>query len=322
VNSPLRFVFNDRMWITSSRGALFSTADGRDWSLATDQAPWTGRLTAGTAVFRGRMWVIGGRQKSLRNDVWSSADGVNWQLELAEAPWSRRQLWDNLVVFDDKLWVIGGGIQSYNPFRSYRDVWCSGDGRHWEQVLEEAPWPARNWGSTAVYRNRMWVLAGFQPEPSWRNLNDVWYSADGAEWHQLTAPQCWSPRHEISPYVFREKLWVVGGNAWPLQNDAWTLDIPGLSFVTQPLVEDFATAQYTYRARADFHPSRRPLRYRLLKAPPWLKVDEATGVVRGILPEVRPPATDDGSHGYEVELEASDGAGETAAQAWTLHVIP
>ena len=35
-----------------------------------------------------------------------------------------------------------------------------------------------------------------------------------------------SPRHEVTPYVFQGSLWVVGGNMWPLMNDVWRLSQP------------------------------------------------------------------------------------------------
>ena len=109
------------------------------------------------------------------------------------------------------------------------------------------------------------------------------------------------------------KLWVVGGNAWPLQNDVWSLEIAGLTFVTQPVVEEFATAQYTYRARADFNRSGGPVRYRLVEGADWLSVDAETGTVTGIAPE---------GGETRVTLEALDDTGETAQQHYALHVIP
>jgi len=143
-------------------------------------------------------------------------------------------------------------------------------------------------------------------------LNDVWSSVDGVDWIRETENALWSPRHEYSVYVFAGKLWVVAGNARPLKNDIWTLEIKGLSFLTQPVVEDFAGTEYIYRARADFNASGRSIRYRLVEAPDWLKVDAATGVVRGT-----PPVPGK----YQVVLEASDEANELARQEYELHII-
>ncbi len=313
VNIPIRFVFDGHMWLTISDAGYVRSPDGIHWTTIKEPMPWAGRTTAGSVVFKNRIWILGGLQGSQRrNDVWSSADGLNWRQETPAAPWSPRQLHDNVVVHDNMIYLIGGGIQGYHPWKVYRDVWRSPDGIHWEEVTPEAPWEGRNWASCLVYKNRIWLLAGFRAEPRWANFNDVWYSPDGADWRQLTTPDIWSPRHEVSPYVFQDKLWVVGGNAWPLMNDAWHLDIPGLCFLTSPPVEEFIGAQYNYHAKADFNHSRLPIRYRLLEHPDWLSINPETGLMRGIPPDAQPA---------KVTLQAFDDAGETVCQSFSIHVI-
>lgn len=313
VNIPLEFVFKDRMWIVTADKILRSSMDGVTWTTVADSAPWKDRSAAGAAVFRDRMWVLGGGNASgILNDVWSSSDGVNWILATAAAPWSARQIFSMIAVHRDRLWILGGGVQNYHPFKTYRDVWSTADGKTWTRATDEAPWGGRVWSSAAAYRDRLWVFGGFQAEPNWTNLNDLWYSADGATWMELKTETIWSPRHEYSVYVFDGKLWMVAGNAWPLTNDAWALEIKGLSFLTQPVVEDFAGTEYVYRSRADFNVSGKPVRYRLIEAPGWLKVDPETGVLRGT-PMV--PGE------FRVVIEASDEAGEAARQEYKLFII-
>ncbi|MBI5090886.1 MAG: cadherin-like beta sandwich domain-containing protein [Candidatus Hydrogenedentes bacterium] len=314
VNIPVNFVYNGKMWVVCNDGSLYSSPNGADWLLVTDQAPWRGRYAMGGAVFAGKMWVMGGMKSgALFNDVWSSTDGVRWDLETANAPWSKRQLFSLVTEFGGGLWVLGGGITLYHPFKAYNDIWRSPNGRDWTKVTDEAPWPGRIWTTSAVYRNRLWVFGGFRAEPVWTNLNDVWYSSDGAHWNELAAPTVWLPRHELSAYVFKDKLWVVAGNGWPLVNDVWCLDIPGLTFLTQPVIEEFVTAEYTYRSRADFNKSGGEIHYRLINSPAWLTVDARTGVVRGA-----PQDTGE----FPVAIEAFDDTGETARQTFTLYVIP
>ena len=332
IDIPLTFVFHDRMWVTDDQGLLFSSANGADWTLVTDRAPWRGRGAAGGVVFAGRMWVMGGGANGqFLNDVWSSDNGVDWTQELAHAPWSARTLHNTPLVMDGKMWLIGGAAYGdYYPFRTYCDVWCSSDGRDWHMVTDDAPWPGRIWGSTVVYRDRLWLLGGFRSEPTWENLGDIWYSSDGAHWNQLACPatcrhggnhnvpvvvnnSVWAPRHEMSVYALNGKLWVVGGMVWPLVNDVWCLDIPGLAFVTQPVVEEFVGTRYEYRARADFNTSRGKIRYRMVDSPNWLSVDAETGRIEGTA-----PAAGD----VRVTVEAHDAAGETARQSYTLHLLP
>jgi hypothetical protein len=313
VNIPINLVYDGKMWVVCNDGSLFSSSDGASWRLVSDDAPWKGRYAAGGAVFRDRMWVMGGMKKGeVFHDVWSSADGVRWTREVEEAPWSRRQLFSMVSVFGDRLWVIGGGITMYHPFRAYSDVWSSPDGKKWTCVTEQAPWPPRIWSSSAVYRNRLWVIGGFRAEPTWNNFNDAWYSSNGKNWSELKSGNVWNPRHELSVFVFDDRLWVVGGNSWPLMNDVWYLDIKGMTFVTQPVIEEFASARYRYQARADFNRSGEAVRYRLLEGPRWMRIDRDTGILSG---------TPDAAGDATVSIEAYDNAGETARQTFTLHVM-
>ena len=330
VDIPIAFVFRDRMWVSDADGILYVSADGADWSVATDRAPWKGRGAAGGVAFHDRVWVLGGAGGGrFFNDVWSSADGRNWTLEVEKAPWSRRTIHNTPLVLDDKMWIIGGAATGdYYPYRPYNDVWCSADGRDWRRVTDQAPWPGRTWGSTVVYKGRLWLLGGFRSEPTWENLGDVWYSADGAEWQQLTFPatcrhsgdnnvpvvvnrSAWAPRHEMSAMVLDDKLYVAGGMVWPLMNDVWCLEIPGLMFTTQPVIEDFVGTRYVYRARADFNGSRDRVRYRLVEGPAWLTVGAESGVVEGEAPSAGE---------FPVTIEAFDEAGETARQSYTLQI--
>jgi len=308
VDIPAAFAYKGRMWVSTPAGKFFASEDGRSWSLVAEKLPFGGSGLCGV-VFADKMWVFGG---GTGKQIWSSSDGKNWKLELENAPWSARSLLGGVVVHQGKLWVLGGSLGRYQPFKAYRDVWCSEDGVNWTPVTDCAPWPARRWGSCAAYKGRIWVFGGFRSQPTWQNFNDVWYSADGKHWKQLTSENVWSERHEISHYVHDGRLWVVAGNAWPLANDVWQLHIPGLTFITQPVLEEYVGARYEYRAEADFNQSAVPIEYRLLRGPEWLTVDPKTGVISGV-----PAAVGD----YAVEVEAFDSAGETARQSYTLHVV-
>lgn len=313
VNIPVTFNYAGRMWTSTQSGKLFASKDGVAWEMVSDSSPCSNRYAAGAAVFKGRMWIMGGMKSgTLFNDIWSSTDGRQWTLEAEHAPWSPRQLFGNVVVHNDKLWVIGGGISNYQPFRAYRDVWCSDDGRNWTCVTDEAPWLARIWSDCMVYRNRIWLFGGYRCQPVSENFRDTWYTADGRNWTRFESDEMWSARHEVSPYVFKDALWLVAGNAWPLVNDVWRLSIEGLTFTSQPVVEEYVNAMYRYRAVADFHSDAGPLKYRLVESPPWLTIAPETGVITG-----RPPQTG----AYNVAVEARSPTGETARQAFTLHVI-
>ncbi len=63
----------------------------------------------------------------------------------------------------------------------------------------------------------------------WRNKwgetkNDVWYSEDGINWNIALASASWSPREGHSVFVFKDKIWVIGGVDFLKRksfNDVW-----------------------------------------------------------------------------------------------------
>lgn len=312
LNIPVNYVYKGKMWIVSNDGELFSSADGQEWELVNAKPAWGKRYAAGGVVFKGKMWMFGGEQdKTLKNDIWSSEDGITWKKSATNAAWSPRQLFGNVVVKDNKIWIIGGGLTNYFPFKAYRDVWVSSDGIQWKEVSDEAPWPGRIWSNCVVYNNRIFLLGGFRSQPVWENRSDVWYSKDGKVWKELKTDTSWDPRHEHSSYVFKDQLWVVGGNKWPLLNDVWSLDIKGLSFLSQPVLQESQGTGYKYYAKADFNKSGLPVAYRLKEAPLWLNIKSTTGVLSGI---------PDKAGSYKVVLEAYDAKGEKALQSFTIEV--
>lgn len=200
-------------------------------------ADWEGRHTAGYAVFRDRMWIVGGdvNQGHYQNDVWNSTDGKTWKLINPDqpVPWAPRAL-HYTVVHQDRLWVIGG--QTMPAFakgeigeRFYRDIWTTEDGVTWTEIKPREPyWSARGMiGGSAVLHGRIWILGGGTYDtpqtPSRKFHNDVWSSADGVTWTQHTAAAPWKPRQYHDVAAWDGRLWVLegyhrdGGN----RNDVW-----------------------------------------------------------------------------------------------------
>lgn len=222
---------------------VWSSVDGTQWRLEKpnafkDQsfdanADWEGRHTAGYAVFRGRMWIIGGdaNQGHYQNDVWSSTDGRSWSLVNRDrpVPWGPRAL-HYTVVHADKIWVLGG--QTMPAFakadeRFYRDIWTTTDGVTWNEVKPAEPfWSARGMiGGSAVLRDRIWILGGGTYDtpqtPTRQYLNDVWSSADGVTWTRHLAATPWTPRQYHDVCAWDDRLWVLEGYAKGNRNDVW-----------------------------------------------------------------------------------------------------
>ncbi len=228
-------VHQEKMWIVGGdplqghyQNDVWNSADGRTWKCVNRNVPWSPRVLHYTVAFKDRIWIMGGQttpqfapaEDRFYNDIWNTSDGITWTQVTPNAPhWTVRGMIGGSVVFQDKMWILGGGTYDTPRFPTrefYNDVWSSPDGMHWTQHLEHAPWHPRQYHEVAVFDGHLWVLEGWNQT----NRNDVWYSADGTTWKQL-ADTPWTPRHAASTFVYDNALWVVAGNN--MQSDVWKL---------------------------------------------------------------------------------------------------
>ena len=167
--------YDGKMWIIGGRisgnegsNDVWYSSDGKTWTPATEHAAFQSRWGHSAVVFNNTMWVIGGWSgypagAILYNDVWYSSDGVHWMEATGNAGFPGR-LGHNSVIYDNKIWVIGGSLMT--------NVWYSEDGTSWTEATPVAAFPAREGHSSMVFNNRMWLTSGYW----WVPFNDVWYS--------------------------------------------------------------------------------------------------------------------------------------------------
>src|SRR5262249_47384335 len=117
----------------------------------------------------------------------------DWVKVTDSAQWQARDS-QGEVVFDDKLWILGGWFDSYKP--APRDVWNTSDGKNWNLVPRRAPWKHSALPMSLVHGGRMWMLGGWYNGrmPGHEAGNEVWSSTGGTDWEQATASAEWSPR--------------------------------------------------------------------------------------------------------------------------------
>ena len=137
---------------------------------------------------------------------------IQWTRATASASFSKRRVHTS-VVFDNKMWVIGG----YNGSSNLNDVWYSSDGATWTQATASASFSGRSIHTSVVFDNKMWVIGGYDTA----NLNDVWYSSDGATWTLATPSASFYTRAYHTSAVFDNKMWVIGGYNGSYLNDVW-----------------------------------------------------------------------------------------------------
>jgi hypothetical protein len=137
-------------------------------------------------------------------------DTLPWQHVTSNAGFHPRDS-AGTVVFDNKMWIIGGWYDSSQP--SLRDVWNSSDGLHWTQVTSTVPFDGNEDPVVLSYNNKMWTMGGGHDGrlPGSYYTHDVWSSSNGASWTQATAAAPWTARLGAAGVVFNNKMWFIGG---------------------------------------------------------------------------------------------------------------
>lgn len=197
------------------------------WVRVTEQAGWVPRDSCGELVYDGRMWLFGGWLDMYMpgpRDVWSSVDGVTWELVTPEAPWRHGDI-PTPLVFDGRMWTMGGWQGARLPDASAsHQVWCSSDGVTWTLATRQALWAPRAFHRAVSFAGKLWFFGGGNYLPDYAAHHDVWCSADGITWQQVTAAAPWPPRIWFRAVVYRDLLWVLGGwSNHPSRNwnDVW-----------------------------------------------------------------------------------------------------
>lgn len=252
--------------------AATANFDAYSWTRVDGGQSWEPRAGLQAVEIGGRFYVMGGRtprppsnppifgDSDIWADVWISDDqGLSWQRIVAnDAPehWPARAYFQ-AVVKDGAIFVLGGQNfrvvevdcggappQFCPPFVSesdfFNDVWRSEDGIDWQQLTADAGWSKRAGLSSAVLNGEIYVLGGSQNDdsaivagPAPRiYFNDVWKSADGVSWTQVTDDAPWEPRAGAVVVVKDEYLYLLGGEEGfvcepvetctpPYFNDVW-----------------------------------------------------------------------------------------------------
>ena len=189
--SPGFVEFKDRMWVMGGtedfyqnndetmKNDVWSTADGKEWRLEVEHAPWSIRAHHEAIVFQDKMWIMGGGHWQPEtiplNDVWCSEDGVNWTQVTENAPWTKR-MWFSLVVYRDHMFVLGGWNRVDGNFG---DVWFSKDGANWTEMKSDVIWKTRHEHSAYVFQDKIWIAGGHAAPLN----SEVW---------SLSLPESWS----------------------------------------------------------------------------------------------------------------------------------
>lgn len=203
---------------------------GTDWTKATGASNlFSSRYQNSMASFKGDLYVFGGVSAgtTYRTDALykSTDDGVTWsQVTMTgTAPTARRS--QSMLVYDDKLWVIGGESSGYLD-----DVYSSSDGTNWTQVRANGAgsgFGGRMEHGAVVYNNKLWVMGGYNG--AW--LSTVYSSTDGATWTAETSMPAGLANFGYS--VKDNKIWITGGTSSGIVVEDDVLSFDGTSWTTE-----------------------------------------------------------------------------------------
>jgi hypothetical protein len=91
----------------------------------------------------------------------------------------------------------------------------------------------RDGAGLLVFKDRLWLLGGWNPSDVPITNSQVWSSSDGINWSFICdAP--WEGRHDAGYAVHDGRMWIVGGdkNKGHYQNDVWS-SLDGLNWVLE-----------------------------------------------------------------------------------------
>jgi hypothetical protein len=161
--------------------------------------------------------------------VWNSADGIQWTRKSEKAAWSPRVV-STLVVFKERLWLIGGGVidgeKEINP-DSNKEVWSTADGVNWIRVKTNREQIGAWGGTPVVFDDKLWLI-GANRDGNFASA--VLVTDDGVTWREESAP--WSPRGASAAWVSAGKLFMTGGKfsymkngetVFVYSNDVWAM---------------------------------------------------------------------------------------------------
>ncbi|MFA6332336.1 MAG: kelch repeat-containing protein [Methanoregula sp.] len=225
--------FDNKMWVIGGedmsglKNDVWHSTNGIIWTCTNASAGFSkGDTTA--VVYDKKIWVI----VYTRNDnpdendsfeIWSSSDGSIWTLSTNTPDFGLR-LRPSIMVYNDKMWVIGGGWDG-----RLNDVWYSTNGVNWTCTNTSAGFPG-GWDlASYVYDNRMWVAGSYQPctgeHECQMPTSYVWSSADGIIWTEVTG-SAGLPIDGSSfvPLIYDNRVWLfTTSTVWSSENGVnWT----------------------------------------------------------------------------------------------------
>ncbi len=187
-------------------------------------SPWkrTHNPTFKPVTHRNKVWLIGGIDTELSNDVWHSDDGIHWFKVKTQGPIFSPRTLQQVVVFRNKLWVIGGRVKLAGiKRRTSSDIWSSEDGVHWHQESESSALGEIDSHVVVAFNQHLWSYGGGRILSSeefnqlknsrkrFQARTELWKSPNGVHWFKVNEDaRLFSQINEKQPTSFQKKMWL------------------------------------------------------------------------------------------------------------------
>ncbi|MBD3240316.1 MAG: hypothetical protein GF331_07000 [Chitinivibrionales bacterium] len=219
-------------------------ATGLSFACATEDG-W--HSSGGTFEYKGtafadHLWLFRGLSPLC------SSDGVEW-MHMDESSGIHSRTDHALTTYGERMWLIGGTLESYISSSRLSDVWYTFDGRLWNKLETDGVLPPVSGHQALEHDGYLWVVHvtgayRTQDGSSWRRVSDtlgfigdgfravsfagrmwvvggmtasanmppsVWYSDDGSEWTAVVDSTRLTHRRGHGLVVYDGLLWMIGG---------------------------------------------------------------------------------------------------------------
>lgn len=147
---------------------------------------------------------------------------ISWQQITPDAGWGQFHT-AVVTTMGDKFYMFGGTMGSFGAFTFTSNI--SNDGVSWTRTRavdnNGDSVPRIEHPALITFNNKLWLLGGHRPGVGFEFddvTNKVWSSSDGLQWtanQPANTSERWTKRERIGAVVFNNKIWVIGGNAYP-----------------------------------------------------------------------------------------------------------
>ncbi len=202
-----------------SANDVFYSEDLINWIEATSSANWSPRYGHTMIAFdsdndgQEELWLFGGYDdNNYFNDIWSSTDGINWT-SIGNAGWDSRY-GHTAIVANGAIWLVGGktntGISD--------ELLVSPNGTFWFSQGESNIF--RKYFHTSIFHDdKIWSIGGYDDNVYKNTIS--YYNIMATDSIELIPGAPWGPRGWMSTFVFRDKIWLIGGLGDEIKNDIW-----------------------------------------------------------------------------------------------------